>query len=101
MLNFNSRTNKQKNGASKIKFLQWVGYQNGRKNKDNREELNIFNVDDKISEYTDANGSDIWTGRMTAEFPSNPSYIPPGKRSVVQPGKRRSDQFESVTDLLT
>ena len=63
-----------------------------KKSSDIREQLVIFNINDKLTPYK-INWKNIYIEWMTREYPKKLNYKPEGRRNIGRPQTRWEDDF--------
>ena len=87
-----NRSDKMKIEAAEMRFLRpMAGYRllDIKRSSDTREQLGIFNINDKLTQYKINWREQKW---MTTDYPKN-NYKPEGRRNIGRPQTRWEDDF--------
>ena len=63
-----------------------------KRSSDIREQLGIFNINDKLTQYK-INWGNIYKAWMTTKYPKKCNYKPETKRNIGRPQTRWEDDF--------
>ena len=63
-----------------------------KRSDDIREQLGIFNINDKLTQYK-INWRNIYKEWMTTDYPKKLNYKPEGRRNIGRPQTRWEDDF--------